>query len=42
MTEIRIKRLVLENFKCHQHLELVFEGKNATIYGDNATGKTSV
>ncbi len=42
MTEIRIKRLVLENFKCHQHLELVFEGKNATIYGDNATGKTSI
>ena len=42
MTEIRIRRLILENFKCHQHLELVFEGKNATIYGDNATGKTSI
>ena len=42
MTNIRIMRLVLENFKCHRHLELVFEGKNATIYGDNATGKTSI
>lgn len=42
MTEIKIMRLVLENFKCHRHLELVFEGRNATIYGDNAAGKTSV
>ena len=42
MTEIRIKRLTLENFKCHRHLELDFGGRDVTIYGDNATGKTSV
>ena len=42
MTEIKIKRLSLENFKCHSNLTLTFEGGNATIYGDNATGKTSI
>lgn len=42
MTEIKIKRLVLENFKCHQSLRLDFDGGNASIYGDNASGKTSI
>ena len=42
MTEIKIKRLSLENFKCHKNLTLNFDGGNASIYGDNATGKTSV
>ena len=42
MTEIKIKRLVLENFKCHKSLKLDFEGGNASIYGDNASGKTSI
>ena len=42
MTEIKIKRLVLENFKCHQNLTLTFNGGNASIYGDNASGKTSI
>ena len=42
MTEIRIKRLSLENFKCHKSLVLTFEGGNASIYGDNASGKTSI
>jgi len=42
MTEIKIKRLVLENFKCHKALKLEFNGGNASIYGDNASGKTSV
>ena len=42
MTEIKIKRLSLENFKCHRALTLTFNGGNASIYGDNATGKTSV
>ena len=42
MTEIKIKRLSLENFKCHKNLSLDFMGGNASIYGDNATGKTSV
>lgn len=42
MKKIGIKHLKLENFKCHRHMELNLEGRNASIYGDNATGKTSV
>ena len=49
MTEIKIKRLSLENFKCHKSLSLCFESLtpgggiyNASIYGDNASGKTSI
>ena len=42
MKDIRIKRLALENFKCHRNLVLELDCGNASIYGDNATGKTSV
>ena len=42
MQNIKIKRLSLENFKCHRNLALDFEGGNASIYGNNATGKTSI
>ena len=42
MTEIKIKRLSLENFKCHRNLTLTFNGGNSSIYGDNASGKTSI
>ena len=42
MRNIKIIRMVLDNFKCHSHLELAFGGQNVSIYGDNATGKTSV
>ena len=42
MTEIKIKRLSLENFKCHRNLTLTFNGGNASVYGDNASGKTSI
>ena len=42
MTTIRIKKLTLENFKCHKNLTLDFMGGNASVYGDNATGKTSI
>ena len=42
MTEIKIKRLVLENFKCHKYMSLDLNGGNAAIYGDNASGKTSI
>ena len=42
MKDIRLISLEIENFKCHRHLKLDFNGKNATILGDNATGKTSV
>ena len=42
MTEIKIKRLSMENFKCHRNLTLTFNGGNASVYGDNASGKTSI
>lgn len=42
MKNIKIKRLALENFKCHKSLTLEFNGSNASIYGDNASGKTSL
>lgn len=42
MKEIKIMNLELTNFKCHKNLKLDFLGKSASIYGDNATGKTAV
>ena len=42
MKEIKINRLTLENFKCHRLLNLVLDGRPVSIYGDNATGKTSI
>lgn len=42
MREIKINRMALENFKCHDRLNLVFGGESVSIYGDNATGKTSI
>ena len=42
MREIKINRMALENFKCHDRLHLVFGGESVSIYGDNATGKTSI
>lgn len=42
MKQIKIKRLSLNNFKCHKSLTLELNGNNASIYGDNATGKTSI
>lgn len=42
MKDIKIKKLALENFKCHKSLTLELDGRNASIYGDNAAGKTSI
>lgn len=42
MKSIKINRLRLENFKCHRLLELDLRGRSASIYGDNAAGKTSI
>lgn len=42
MKKIKLQRLTMENFKCHRFLALDFGGGLASIYGDNATGKTSV
>lgn len=40
--DIRINRLLLQNFKGIKHLEINADGANLKIYGDNATGKTTV
>lgn len=42
MKKIKILSMCLENFKCHAHLQLDFMGKSASLYGDNAVGKTTV
>lgn len=40
--EIKLIRLHMENFKCHKNLTVDFGGEDTSIYGDNATGKTSI
>ena len=40
--KMQLVLLTLENFKCHEHLEIRFDGKNASIYGENAAGKSSI
>ena len=42
MREIKILRMTIENFKGHAYLNLQLDGKSVGIYGDNATGKTSI
>ena len=39
---IKINRLLLQNFKGIKSLEINADGENLKIYGDNATGKTTV
>lgn len=39
---MKIISLKLENFQGIRQLELNLDGKNASIYGDNATGKTTI
>lgn len=42
MKDIRLRRLLLENFKGCRQLELTPMGRNLSVYGDNATGKTTI
>lgn len=42
MAKITILGMTLQNFKCHKLLRLDFGGEDAAIYGDNATGKSSI
>ncbi|MGM9631141.1 DUF2813 domain-containing protein [Butyricicoccus sp.] len=42
MKTIKIETLNIENFKGIGRLHLQLDGENATLYGDNATGKSSV
>ena len=39
---LKLDTLKIENFKGCRHLELDFHGRSASIYGDNAVGKTTV
>ena len=39
---IKINNLILQNFKGIRSLEINADGNNLNIYGDNATGKTTV
>lgn len=40
--KIRLEKLTLHNFKCHDFLVLELNGQSAVISGDNGVGKTSV
>ena len=40
--KMQLISLTLENFKCYEHMEFRFDGRNASIYGENGTGKTSI
>lgn len=42
MKDIRIIRLTLENFKGQRRFELEPNGRNCSIFGDNAAGKTTL
>lgn len=42
MKIIKINTMTIENFKGVRQLYLQLDGENATLYGDNATGKSSV
>lgn len=42
MKDIRINHLILDNFKGQRHFDFVLEGKNCIVYGDNASGKTTL
>src|SRR5690606_19385627 len=40
--EIRLMELHLRNFKGIKQFSLIVNGRNAQVYGDNATGKTTL
>ena len=40
--KMQLISLALDNFKCHERIEIRFDGASASIYGDNAAGKSSV
>ena len=42
MVDLKLKTLHLENFKGIRNLEIAFADGTTSIYGDNATGKTTV
>ena len=42
MKEIRLKNLIIENFKGIKSLHVDFGGKSVNVYGTNETGKTTI
>lgn len=42
MDTLKLDRLSIDNFKGQRHLVLDFGGRSASIYGDNAAGKTTI
>lgn len=40
--DMKLLHLAIDNFKGYQHLALGFQGRCASIYGDNGTGKTTI
>jgi len=40
--KMQLISLTLENFKCYEHTEFRFDGRNASIFGANGTGKSSI
>ncbi len=42
MKEIRLKNLIIENFKGIKSLHVDFDGKSVNVYGTNETGKTTI
>lgn len=40
--DMKLLHLAIDNFKGFQHLDLDFQGCSASIYGDNAAGKTTI
>lgn len=42
MKRIRLESLTIDNFKGQRHLRLDLGGRSASIYGDNAAGKTTI
>ena len=42
MREIKLKSLILVNFKGVRNLEVVFTDQRTIISGDNGTGKTTI
>ena len=39
---MRLNRMIIDRFKGISHFEVDFGGRSADIYGDNATGKTTI
>jgi DNA repair exonuclease SbcCD ATPase subunit len=43
MRKIKFKKIILENFKCHEQMEMILEDNEfITIVGDNGKGKSTI